>query len=148
VLDQSTLPVIECASSLNAWVRAWIASSRELEGDSARGGVGVGYRGVLKSVQEERLEEAKVFGVSLRPLNLSAIGCCWWFSWGRGGTGKRALSSSLDFFVFFRPKKDNLRFAEASERYPPSDSSSLVTAPSLSFFLGFFLDFFRVASLT
>lgn len=62
--------------------------------------------------------------------------------------GTLNLSSSLGFFVFFRPKKDSLRFAEASERCPPSDSSSLVTAPSLSFFLDLFLDFFRVASLT
>lgn len=62
------------------------------------------------------------------------------------GTGN--LSSSLDFFVFFRPKKDRLRFAEASERYPPSDSSSPVKVLSLSFFLDFFLVFLRVASLT
>ena len=58
------------------------------------------------------------------------------------------FSSSFDFFDFLRLKKETLRFVDASERYPPSDSSSLVTVPSLSFFLAFFFDFFRVASLT
>jgi hypothetical protein len=109
--------------------------------------MGVAVREVPISVHEERLEETKVFGVLLLPLNLSAIGY-WGSRWGTGGMGTGNRSSSLDFFVFFRPKKDSLRFVEASERYPPSDSSSLVTAPSLSFFLDFFLVFFRVASLT
>lgn len=110
-------------------------------------GIGVAFREVPTSAHEERLEEMKVLGVSLLPPNLSAIGC-WWVSWGTGGMGTGNLSSSLDFFVFFRPKKDSLRFAEASERYPPSDSVSLVTGPSLSFFLDLFFGFFRVASLT
>ena len=100
---------------------------------------GVGFRSVPASVHEERLEEAKVLGVLLLTPNLSAR--C-----GRGGTGTGNFSSSFDFFVFMRPKKETLRFVDTSERYPPSDSSSLVTAPS--FFLGFFLDFPRVASFT
>lgn len=83
-----------------------------------------------------------MLGVVLLTPNLS-------WNWGprRGTGGTGTFSSSLDFLGFLRPKKDTLRFAEASERYPPSDSSSLVTAPSLSFFLDFFLDFFRVESL-
>lgn len=105
------------------------------------------FREVPTSVHDERLDEMKVFGVLLLPPNLSAIGCCC-VSWGTGGMGMGNLSSSLVFFDFFRPKKDRLRFAEASERYPPSDSPSLVTTPSLSFFLDLLLDFFRVASLT
>ena len=109
--------------------------------------MGTAFRSVPASVHEERLEEAKVFGLLLLRPNLSARGC-WGPRWGRGGTGTGNLSSSFDFFDFLRPKKDTLRFEDASERYPPSDSSSLATGPSLSFFLNFFLDFFRVASLT
>lgn len=52
-----------------------MVSSRDWEGDSAGGGMGVAFREVATSVQEERLEGMKVLGVLLLPPNLSAIGC-------------------------------------------------------------------------